>query len=152
MPGLTFREVGDESLFTAEPGWGDEAPVTQRNEAIKWEACRFNEAPTKAFNRLIGRPFFRSSFDGILAKSRASHQTVAQAFTDYLVDGGLSCKALQGCRFPYLDMDGRVHALAMIEKGTINHRQFDTMCVNNLYFSLMLLAILDCHNALIRVD
>ena len=116
-------------------------------------ADSFNDAPTLAFNRLLGGPFYRSKMEAILARAVALGTNPGRALVDYLMHGGLSEHGFTGgSRIPYLGADFRVHALAMTPVGQLAPNMLSLMATDPYHFNILLAAEASCRNAIVRVD
>ena len=112
-----------------------------------------NDAPTLAFNRLLGAQFYRSKMEGIWARAIALGVNPGKALVDYLIDGGLRDHGFtRGSRIPYLAADFRVHALAMTPVGQLHPHMLSLMATDPCHFNIVLAAEASCRNAIVRVD
>ena len=112
-----------------------------------------NDAPTLAFNRLLGRQFYRSKMEAIWARAIAVNSHPSRALVDYIVDGGLREHGFTGgSRIPYLAADYRVHALALAPVGQLLNQTLRVMEDNAYLFNLAIAAEASCRNAIIRLD
>ena len=112
-----------------------------------------NDAPTLAFNKLLGQPFFRNKMEAIWFKSRSHGQHPAFGVTDFVADGGLRETAIShGNRIPYVAADLRIHPLAVVPVSTLSLNKLLLMATNARMFNLLVAATVRCTAAIIRFD
>ena len=112
-----------------------------------------NNAPTLAFNKLIGQQFFRNKMEGIWFNSRSHSQHPALGITDFVSDGGLRETAFShGSRIPYVAADLRMHPLAVVPVATLSLNKLLLMATNPRMFNLLVAATVRCTGAIIRFD
>ena len=147
VAGTCFRNLYDEEDLVEYDLAALDPPLPESfQEAL-------NDAPTLAFNRLLGRQFFRSKMEGIWARAIAVNSHPSRALLEYLVDGGLREHGFTGgSRIPYLGADYRVHALALAPVGQLLNQTLRVMEDNAYLFNLAIAAEASCRNAIIRLD
>ena len=112
-----------------------------------------NNAPTLAFNKLLGQSVFRNKMEGIWFKSVSQGQHPALGITDYVVDGGLRETAFSyGNRISYVGADLRLHPLAVVPVATLSINKLMLMAREARLFNLLVASTVRCTGAIIRFD
>ena len=132
----------------------DENPPPVQNGVVdRKRENNLNNAPTLAFNKLLGQPFFRNKMEAIWFKSRSHSQHPALGITDFVADGGLRETAIShGNRIPYVAADLRIHPLAVVPVATLSLNKLLLMATNPRMFNLLVAATVRCTAAIIRFD
>ena len=112
-----------------------------------------NPAAAACYNQMVGQMVFQTTNQLVISMgSQAGKVGAAEAFTNFIAEGGLQHSLLEkAARIPYLEMDGSLKGIN-VRKGPCFRVTQLVLMREWRFFNLMLATNVRCDTAMIRVD